>query len=362
MALKLNAVDHPSDRKMHVTPVPRLGGVGIWLGFMTALAGFLIFQRFFPSEVINLPISREFQGILLGGFVILIVGIIDDIWSLTPFFKLGGQLAAALVLVGFGVKMEFIGNPFGEPGALFYLGNIGILMTVFWVIAFANIVNFIDGLDGLAAGISVIAGLTFFFFGLQTGQVGSSLMTLAIAGAALGFLHHNFFPAKIFMGDSGSMFLGYLFGAITVNGVMKSVAAVALFSPLIIMGIPILDAALAILRRYLSKTPVTQADRDHLHHRLIKRGLTHKQTVLFIYAWSAALSAIGLTLRFLPSTEKYLIIIAGLFLTLLFAEVVGFFDNLNVLRWGNSKENALEKEESLYEEANPASTWVDKST
>ncbi len=346
VALRLKAVDHPNERKMHLEPVPRLGGVAIWIGFMAALAAFLVFQRFFPNEIINIQVSREFQGIFLGGLIILIVGVIDDIRDLSPVFKFSGQLVSALVLVAYGVKMEFIGNPFGAPGALFYLGNIGIAMTIFWVVAFTNIMNFIDGLDGLAAGVSVIAGLAFFFFSLQTGQLGVSLVTLAIAGASLGFLKHNFYPAKIFMGDSGSMFLGYLFGAITVNGVMKSIAAVSLFSPLIIMGIPILDAALAILRRYLSKTPVTQADRDHLHHRLIRRGLTHKQTVLFVYAWSAALSVLGLTFKVMPSTEKYLIIIAGLFLTFLFAEVVGFFDNFGSSGKSASKGRARPRTES----------------
>ncbi len=330
VAIRLKAVDHPNERKMHTEPVPRLGGIGIWLGFISAILVFALFQAVFPHDVIGLKFSREFIGIMLGGLIILLVGIADDIWSLTPFFKFGGQLAAATVLVASGVKMEFIGNPFAAPGSLFYLGNIGIFMTIFWVIAFTNIVNFIDGLDGLAAGVSFIAGVTFFIFGWQTGQMAGSLITLALAGAALGFLKHNFYPAKIFMGDSGSMFLGYIFGAVTVDGVMKSIAAVSLFAPLIIMGIPILDAALAVLRRYLSHTPVTQADRDHLHHRLIKRGLSHKQSVLFIYAWSTALSALGLTFKVLPSSQKYLIIFAGLFLTFLFAEVIGVFDNLSV--------------------------------
>lgn len=326
LAHRLKAVDHPDQRKIHAEPIPRLGGVAIWGGFMVAVAAAIVFQRLLPDDVIALRLGREFQGMLLGGLIILLVGMADDIWTLTPFFKFGGQLIAAVVLVVFGVRMEYLGNPFGGPGSLVYLGYIGIAMTIFWVIAFTNIVNFIDGLDGLAAGVSAIAGLTFFVFSWQTGQMSSSLISLALAGAALGFLRHNFYPAKIFMGDSGSMFLGYLFGAITVDGVMKSIAAVALFSPLVIMGIPILDAALAVLRRYRNRLPVTQADLDHLHHRLIRRGLTHKQTVLMIYAWSTALSLLGLTFKVMPSVQKYLIIFVGLFLTFLFAEVVGVFD------------------------------------
>jgi len=347
VAVKLKAVDHPNERKIHEEPVPRLGGVGMWLGFTGAILAFLLLQHFVPHEVIVLKLSREFEGILLGGLIILSVGVVDDIWSLTPAFKFGGQLAAAGVLVLSGVKMEYLGNPFAPPGSVFYLGNVGIFLTVFWVVAFTNIVNFIDGLDGLAAGISVISGLTFFVFALQTGQMGSALITLALAGAALGFLKHNFYPAKIFMGDSGSMFLGYLFGAITVGGVMKSIAAVALVAPLIIMGIPILDGALAILRRYRSKIPLTQADRDHLHHRLIKRGLSHRQSVLFIYAWSAALSVLGLTFKVLPSMHKYLVIFTGLFLSFLFAEVVGFFDSFGGKGKDIVREQPLVAEESV---------------
>ncbi len=325
-AHKWEAIDHPNERKIHHEPVPRLGGIAIWMGFMAAIAGFLVWQAIAPDPVIEIETGREFQGFMLGALIILIVGIIDDVRGLTPIFKFGGQAAAAIVLVSFGVKMEFIGNPFGPAGSLFYLGNIGVAMTIFWVVAFMNNKNFIDGLDGLAAGISVIAALTFFAFGWQTGQMGTSVVALALAGASLGFLRHNFYPAKIFMGDSGSMFLGFCFGALTVEGVMKSVAAVALFSPLVIMGIPILDTALAVLRRYISRSPVTQADRDHLHHRLIRRGLTHRQTVLLIYGWSAGLSIVGLTFKVMPSMQKYIIIIIGLFLTVLFAEVVGLFD------------------------------------
>lgn len=326
LARKWGAVDHPNERKIHAEPIPRLGGVAIWAGFAAAVLSFLVFQKYFPNQVVGIETGPTFWGFLAGGFLIMLVGVVDDMLGLTPVFKFGGQLAAAVILTASGVRMEFIGNPFGTAGSLFYLGNVGIVMTVFWVVAFTNVVNFIDGLDGLAAGVSVIAGLTFFAFSWQTGQLGTSLITLALAGSALGFLRHNFHPAKIFMGDSGSMFLGFCFGAVTVDGVMKSIAAVALFAPLVIMAIPILDAALAVLRRYRNKQPVTQADRDHLHHRLLRRGLSHRQTVLVIYAWSAALSALGMTFKVLPSMQKFLIIFVGLFLTFLFAEVVGFFD------------------------------------
>jgi UDP-GlcNAc:undecaprenyl-phosphate GlcNAc-1-phosphate transferase len=328
LAHKLGALDFPDERKVHQRPIPRLGGLAIWAAIILALLASFSYRYFFSSDF-GLNLTSELFGIFIGSLIMLAVGVIDDIFSLTPVFKFSSQIIAALVLVAFGMKMEFLGNPFGGSGSLFYLGNIGILLTVFWVVAFCNIINFIDGLDGLAAGVSAIAALAFFAFAWQTGQTSTALISLAIAGATLGFLRHNFHPAKIFMGDSGSLFLGFVFGALTVDGVMKSVAAVALFAPLIIMGVPILDATLAILRRYLNRQPVTQADRDHLHHRLLRRGLSHRQAVIFIYIWSAVLSAVGLIFKFLPASQKYLIIFGGLFITFLFAELVGIFDREN---------------------------------
>lgn len=327
LALRIKAVDHPSERKVHTEPVPRLGGLAIFIGFLTALAMQFVYQRFYPSEIVRLSLSPGLKGILIGAVLMLIVGILDDIFELMPLVKLFGQIVAAAVLVSFGIKMEFIGNP--VDGGLIYLGNVGIVLTIIWVVAFTNIINFIDGLDGLAAGISAIAASSFAFFAWQTGQVGTAIVSLTIAGSSLGFLRHNFNPAQIFMGDSGSMFLGFLFGAITVDGVMKSIAAIALFAPLIIMGVPILDGALAVLRRYRGGQPVTQADRDHLHHRLLRRGFSHRQAVVIIYLWSIALSAFGLTLKINPSAQKYLIIMFMLFLSYLFAEFVGIFDYFN---------------------------------
>lgn len=324
IAVMIKAVDYPSERKVHTRPIPRLGGIAIFVGFLSSLVFYFFYQRNIPGEVGKVEPSSELIGILAGAGLILLIGVVDDIVELPPVAKLGGQIAAASVLVAFGIRMEFIGNPLS--GGVIYLGNAGIVLTIIWVVAFINIMNFIDGLDGLAAGIAAIAAFSFAFFAWETGQTATAIIATAIVGGSLGFLGHNFNPAKIFMGDSGSMFLGFLFGAITVDGVMKSIAAIALFAPLIIMGVPILDGALAILRRYRDGTPVTQADRDHLHHRLLRRGFTQRQAVAIIYLWSIALSAFGLTLKVSPTTQKYLIILFMLFLSYLFAEFVGLFE------------------------------------
>lgn len=322
IAVSIGAVDHPAERKIHLRPIPRLGGIAIFLGFVAALFFYCLWQRAGLAGAAVFPLSSEMVGFAFGAVAILALGIVDDIRELSPFVKLLGQTVAALFLVVFGVRMEFIGNP---QGGLIYLGSAGVFLTVIWVVAFANIMNLIDGLDGLAAGVAAIASITFVIFSLETGQVQTAVIAVAVAGACLGFLRHNFNPAKVFMGDSGSMFLGFVLGAITVEGVMKSVAAIALLAPLVIMAVPILDAALAILRRYRNHQPVTVADSDHLHHRLLKRGLSQRQTVLMIYAWCIALSGFALSLKFMPAAQKYISIFFVLFVSVLFAEVSGFF-------------------------------------
>lgn len=341
LALRVKAVDYPSERKIHFKPIPRLGGLAIIIGFLAALAAQFVYQLVYPSDIARLSLSDELTGLLLGATIIIAIGVIDDIFDISPLSKLLGQIAAATVLVSFGIRMEFIGNPLS--GGVIYLGGFGVVLTIIWVVAFVNVINFIDGLDGLAAGISAIAALSFAYFAWETGQISTAIVAVAIAGSCLGFLRHNFYPAHIFMGDSGSMFLGFVFGAITVDGVMKSIAAIALLAPLIIMGIPILDGIFAVLRRYRGGQPVTQADNDHLHHRLLRRGFSHRQAVIVIYLWSIALSAFSLTLRVYPSAYKYFIILFLLFLSYLFGEYVGFFDRFNngkhIINGGKHKVN-----------------------
>ncbi len=324
LSIRLRALDEPSERKVHLAPIPCLGGIAIFTAFIAAIASGLLLKGLLGNQLINFHLTNELKGIIIGGALIFAIGLVDDIVELSAAFKLIGQIVSAAILVVFGIKMEFIGNPFG---GLIYLGSLGYILTILWVVGFINIINFIDGLDGLAAGISAIAGLSFFYFALQTGQTSEAITVLAIAGAALGFLRHNFHPAKLFMGDSGSMFLGFVFGSVTVGGVMKSIAAIALFAPLVIMGVPILDGLLTILRRYRSGQPVTQADKEHLHHRLLRQGFTQRQAVLIIYLWSIALSGVGLTLQAKPSAEKYLTVGLLLFLSFLFAEFTGFFNS-----------------------------------
>lgn len=290
IAWKLGAVDIPSERRIHKKPMPRLGGLAIYLAFM--IAGFLV-----------LPLHLStIKGMLLGGSFIVIVGVFDDIYDLPAKIKLIGQIIAAIILVAFGLKIEWITNPLG---GMFYLGKFSIPLTIFWIVGITNTLNFIDGLDGLAAGISAIAALAMLLVNLSLKQVNPVLITALLAGAAIGFLPYNFNPAKIFMGDTGAMFLGYILAAVAIDGAVKSATAIALIVPILALGLPIFDTAFAIVRRFINGKPIMQADKGHLHHRLIAIGLTQKQAVLYLYIVSLCLGACSVILATLGLKEAF---------------------------------------------------------
>ena len=220
--------------------------------------------------------------------MIAIVGVLDDKYQLPAKVKLLGQIFAACVLVAFDIRIEWLNNPFG---GYFYLNEwfISIPLTIFWVISFTNVVNLIDGLDGLAAGVSAIASMTVILVAVQMGYYHIAVMTAALAGGIIGFIRYNFNPATIFMGDTGSMFIGYMLAAISVYGAVKTAATVALIVPAIALGLPIMDTAFAIMRRYSNGRPIFQLDKGHLHHRLLAMGMNQKQAVLLMYAITAVL-------------------------------------------------------------------------
>ncbi|SHH22151.1 glycosyltransferase family 4 protein [Tepidibacter thalassicus] len=275
LAHKLGAIDIPKDdRRVHKKPIPRLGGIAIFLGF-------------FIASIFLVKINVKMIGIFLGAFLIVGMGIIDDIKEIKPKIKLVGQIIAAVVVIICGVKIEFITNPFIK--GISYLGILSVPITIFWIVGITNTVNLIDGLDGLAAGVSAISAMTLAFVAYINGGENSfyiCIMLLALAGGALGFLPYNFNPAKIFMGDTGSLFLGYALSVISIEGVIKSAAALAITIPILALGLPIFDTTFAIIRRKLNGKPIMQADKGHLHHRLLNRGLTQRQTVLILYSIS----------------------------------------------------------------------------
>lgn len=273
LAFKIGAVDRPDNRKVHKRIMPRLGGLAIYIAFMIGC-------------IASLEMTWDIFGILLGGTLIVALGIADDVYQLPAKVKLLGQIAAACVLVAFDIRIEWVNNPLG---GYFYLDMLSIPLTIFWVISFTNVVNLIDGLDGLAAGVSAIASLTVILVAIQMGYFHVAILTAALAGGIIGFIRYNFNPATIFMGDTGSMFIGYMLAAISVYGAVKTAATVALIVPAIALGLPILDTAFAIMRRYANGRPIFQPDKGHLHHRLLAHGMSHKEAVLFMYGITAVL-------------------------------------------------------------------------
>lgn len=286
LAKKIGAMDAPDARKVHVQPVPRLGGLAIYFAFMIAM-------------FCTVEITTEIIGLIIGATIIVIVGIIDDLKNLPARVKLLGQIIAAAVMVLFDIRIDWITNPFG--GYIFddviYLEYLAVPVTLFWIVGLTNTVNLIDGLDGLAAGVSMIASITILLVALQQNDIMIAVLMAALAGSAFGFLHYNFNPAKIFMGDTGSMFLGYILAGVSILGAVKSAATIALIVPIFALGLPILDTTFAIVRRYMSGKPIFKPDRGHLHHRLLDLGFTQKQAVLLMYVISGmlGLSAIALT-------------------------------------------------------------------
>ena len=280
-AKKTGAMDAPDARKVHKRPIPRIGGLGIYIAFMAAM---LTIVNEVPVEP---DVAFELEGLVVGGSLIVLLGLIDDYKNLPAKVKLLGQIVAACVLViGFDVRIDFITDPFGD---YLFLEWFAIPATVFWIVGITNTVNLIDGLDGLAAGVACIASTTIFLVALQQSIMFVAVFCAAIAGAALGFLYYNFNPARIFMGDSGSMFFGFMLSGISVIGAVKSAATIALIVPILALGLPILDTTFAIIRRYRGGVPIFKPDKGHLHHRLLDLGFTQRQAVLLMYVISALL-------------------------------------------------------------------------
>ncbi|MDQ7092568.1 MraY family glycosyltransferase [Desulfosporosinus sp. PR] len=278
LAKKWGAIAYPGGRHIHKKPIPRLGGLALYAGFWLAT---LIAQVWDDS----------LWGLFLGSSLILLVGIWDDIREIRPMVKLFWQIVAASLL-GFSFSMNMITLPLiGEVNFVMHgFGAIGFILMLFWVVGLVNTVNISDGLDGLAAGICFMAALLLFWSANHIGQVGqvpAAHLTLALAGALLGFLVYNFPPARVFMGDSGSMFLGYIIGGLSIIGLLKTATILGLVFPLLVMGMPVTDLTFAIIRRKLRGQSMATADRGHLHHRLLDAGLTQRQAVLSMYGISA---------------------------------------------------------------------------
>ena len=339
-AYKIGAIDVPKDnRRMHKKPVPRLGGLAIFLGFIVSM---LLFVK----------VDHQLQGILLGASIIVVLGVVDDMSPLRAYFKFCVQIFAALVAVFHGVVIQTLSNPnvFAES-PYWDLGWLSIPITVLWIVGITNAVNLIDGLDGLACGVSTISAISMLVIALLVSESDVALVMDALVGACLGFMPYNKNPAKMFMGDTGSTFLGYILATISIQGLFKYYAIVSFAVPFLILGLPMFDTLFAIIRRLAHGQNPMAPDRGHIHHRLIDMGLNQKQAVAALYVIS---SILGLSAVMLTSSGA---IKAMLFLMAL--AVAAFLASRVIFRRDIDKALQAEKaaaEEKSTETATPAET------
>ena len=301
-AYKVGAIDVPKDaRRMHHEPIPRLGGLAIFIGFMVSI---LLFA--------NIRGDRQMQGILMGAVMIVILGVVDDITPLPAMFKFVVQIAAALIPTLHGVVIHVISNPnLTSSNAYWNMGKLSIPITVLWIVAITNSVNLIDGLDGLANGVSAISATTVLVIAMLVSESQVAIVMAALVGACVGFMPYNTNPAKMFMGDTGSTFLGFILATMSIQGLFKFYAIISFAVPFLILGLPIFDTAFAFIRRLAHGQSPMHADRGHIHHRLVDMGLSQKQAVATLYVVSAilGLSAVVLTTS---GEEKAMILFVAL--------------------------------------------------
>lgn len=324
LAFILGAVDQPNARRVNKVPMPTMGGLAIFFAFN--FATFVLLRPQFNTHLLF--------SLFLAQAVVIVTGMIDDIKELNPRQKMLGLLIASLIVYFLvGTRMTDV-----NIGSLhFELGWLSLPVTVLWILAISNAINLLDGLDGLATGVSIISlftmGVIGFFF-LSVAEVGTPIMIFVLVAALIGFLPHNFYPAKIFLGDTGALYIGFMISVLSLQG-LKNVTFVTLLIPIVILGVPITDTSYAIIRRLLNKKPIMQADKHHLHHRLMQIGLTHRQTVLVIYGLSLIFSLISLLYPLSTLWGNIFLTIAVLFGLELFVESIGLLGDGRqpVLHW-----------------------------
>ncbi|MDM8550858.1 MraY family glycosyltransferase [Desulfobacterales bacterium HSG2] len=321
IAWKYNLVDPPSERKVHARALPRIGGVAIYLAFFLSFAAIL----FYSEETLELlrGNSRRVTYLTMGATLTFALGLADDLWKLSPRLKLMIQVISASVAYMGGIKIYVLLLP-GIKN--WYMGYCAFPVTVLWFVLVINAMNLIDGLDGLAAGVTLFASLVLLVFCVNTERFLVATALAALGGASLGFLRYNFNPASIFMGDSGSYFLGYMLAALSIMGSMKSQATVAILVPFIAMGLPLMDTILAPIRRFILGQRIFDPDRDHLHHRLLNLGLTHRYTVLILYGVAILMGILSIIIVHIRDDRAALFLI--LFGIAVFTGVrkLGYFD------------------------------------
>jgi len=350
LAPRIGAVDDPnaSDRpRVHSRPLPRIGGVAI-------VAGILV-----PAALLIRP-GGAYLGILIGTLLVAILGLADDVWGLQPSTKMLGVVAIALIpVVAFDVAFERISLPL--VGNLEF-GALAIPLTILWIAALSNLVNLIDGMDALAAGIVSIAAFSFALLAASFGRMSAAALAAIICGATLAFLRYNFHPARIIMGDSGALTLGFLLATVAVEGVLKTAATIALVAPLLVIAIPILDTSFVVLKRLKYRRPPWGADHNHFYHRFLRIGFSQRRTVMYLYLWAALLAASAILVRFVPPRPRKdwdlenTLIVGGVGLVVLATSVWMVYTleilkarHLRVLGFGRWATRESEREEAVEE-------------
>ena len=326
-AIKLGLTDRGGGRKIHTQPIPRLGGVAVALSLAAPLFGmFLWSNRISRAFVADQPLLVSLLG---GGAIMLAVGIWDDLRDTRALVKLGAQIAASLVVVWSGIRIEGLSVPFADPIAL---GAFSIPATVFWMLLVMNAVNLIDGMDGLAGGIVVLAGGTLFVMSVIEDNGLSAMLLASMVGATAGFLAYNRHPATIFLGDTGSLFLGFMLALVSVHSSQKSYAAFSIGAAVLALGLPIFDLGMAVVRRTLSGAPVFSADQHHVHHILLRKGLTQSQSVLVLYGGAGVLAALAFV--FIYADDAISAVAIGAVVPLVFVSVrfLGYTDIIRAAR------------------------------
>ena len=309
LCLRMGWVDHPGPRRINKKPVPRGGGIAIYTGFVIALIVFILTGPMGTER-------NKLFGLLVASFVIFLVGFADDTQGLTPRRKLFYQVVAAEVAYLFGFSIIKVSMPLG--GAFHAPALVGMGLTIFWIVGFTNAVNLLDGLDGLAAGVIAIISGSIFFAAIKNHNPVVAVLSIGIIGSALGFLPYNFYPAKIFMGDTGSMFLGFVMALTTIEGTIKGATFVTFFVPVIAMGVPVLDTGLSIVRRLIRRKDVFTADKEHMHHKLLVQEGTQRDAVIKLYFLTICFGSIAIGLSGLKGVWAFFGVILTALATLRF--------------------------------------------
>lgn len=327
LAVKIGAMDVPDHRKVHTRVMPRLGGLAIYAAFVVTI---LLFLPWLPDSFLSDHDENLIRALLVGGTVIVLLGGLDDRFQLNAKLKFLVQIAAACIVVfGFDIKINLVNIPFGS--SMQPMGDwLSIPLTILWIVGVTNAINLIDGLDGLAAGVSGIAIATILAMAALMGQSSVILLAAVLLGGVMGFLYYNFHPAKIFMGDSGSLFLGFALAMLSMLG-FKQITVVSFVTPILIIGVPLSDTFFAIVRRWVQKKPIFAPDKGHLHHRLQQLGFSHRKTVLIIYAIAAFFGACAVvqslaTTKGMGNWVTFIVICVLVFLLQIGAEVIGIVD------------------------------------